>query len=206
MALFRSSDEFPKASTRDVTVMAVAYDSSRYEPEDGASKQWLDVQVLQTPGANENLPRQTNPHLSYRKGKDGERANTGVPYSIPAQMDKIKEAAGDNVFPVNSKDGDRLGSAYVFNGDVVLNTSKDGHNRPPIVNTKALSPIPNSLKLPDDPVSAQFYAVRDNVKAAREAKKAREVEKQQEGPEASSSDTPSFIEPSQDSDDYDVEY
>lgn len=184
-------------TTKNVHLMALAYDNAKYAGTTKAGRefesQWLDVQMMQTEGANPNQPRQLNPSLNTTEkvGKDGKKTyDSSVAYtaSPPAsnpdgksQMDLIREAAGDNVRDLLNKDGEAVGKVYMFSGDIMLpGKGPDGRDRPGLVNTKnPLNPLPADVPIPDDPYGAQIEAVsanREEHKKTQEARKSQQVE------------------------------
>lgn len=197
-------------TTKNVHLMALAYDNAKYAGTTKAGRefesQWLDVQMMQTEGANPNQPRQLNPSLNTQEkvGKDGKKTyDSSVAYtaSPPAsnpdgksQMDLIREAAGDNVRDLLNKDGESVGKVYMFTGDIMLpGKGPDGRDRPGLVNTKnELSPLPADVPIPDDPYGAQIAAVSANREEHKKTQQAEapqaeaqaEAQTEQEAPAA----------------------
>lgn len=180
-------------STKQMDLIAITYDNATYTAtnDDGVERtsRWLDVQALQTEGANPDLPRQLDPRLHNKKvEKNGkEMYDTTVPYTDspakgggPSQMDQIREAAGDNVRPLLNKDGEKVGDIYAFKADIILNPQKSG--KPNAINTKTIKPLGDDVKLPDgDLMRAQIDAVQANVAEWRASK---DAEAQTKAPEA----------------------
>lgn len=172
----RPQPEMPEASTKNMTLLVTKYDNaeSTSKNKEGEEKtsHWLDAQALQTPGANEHLPRQANPNL-YTKANDRGGYDHQRPYS-EGQWDAIKEAGGTE-HPLNDKDGNKVGSAYVVNADLVVRPKA-----PIVLNTKTLQPAPEGLEIPENVVDRQFEGIRENIAEV----KAFQAERQSEGAEA----------------------
>lgn len=171
--------DFPNASPKQMTMLVTKYDNgvSTQTNKEGQERttHWLDAQVLQTPGANEHLPRQEYPHLKAVPRENGSY-DFRAPYA-DKQWDAIKEAGGKE-YPLNDKDGNKVGSAYVVTADMIPKGNAS------ILNTKnGLGPAPEGLDIPEDVVNAQFEAIQENRAAAKE-KEAQAEAPQAEGAEA----------------------
>lgn len=181
-----------RSDIQGMEVLVKAYDSSKAVAKNGAEIRYLDVQALQTEGANPNLPRQDYHEAHFFSRADGKgNFNTNVAYG-PNQFDSIVEAAGDNKQPLLNKDGEKVGDVYVLRGDLVrTNYKKLDENGRAVLNDKGKpvydkergiksvflnnpQPMPDDFKMPENVANAQFEALRDNheaIVASREAEK-----------------------------------
>lgn len=191
MANVRKSEKYPEASTKGITTLVLKYDKAEWQnPKSGKTTHYLDAQVLQTEGANPQLPRQVGP--SFRISDDPERPNqpqTSMQYS-DSQMDAIIEAAGDNAQRFTDKDGNEVGTAYVVDADVMFKevdklksaeekaagAEASGRDKVMVMNTKSLRPAPEGLVIPENVREAQFQAVAENREARKEAEAAKAAE------------------------------
>lgn len=183
MADFRKSAQYPEASTKGVTVMAVVYDGK--DPE--AKRQHVDASILQIDGANEQLPPQQNAHLVASRYED-KQGNTKTRHSTfysKGQVEAMAEASGDNTRDVKNKDGNVVGKAYVFNADLF---TKNGEV---LVNTNQLDAAPEDLVIPEDVRKAH---VENNIAYNKSLKEkqaqAQEASVETESPEVKSKATP----------------
>jgi|GEM_PF-6748209 len=137
-------------TTKNLDMLVVKYDKAEhnYKDKEGNDKtvHFMDAQAAQVEGANPDLKRQINPHLFSQKNHEGPHAgkyNTQVGY-YDSQMDAIKEAAGDNVFAVNDKDGNQVGSVYAVKSNVIFRKHEvDGKevSNGAAMDTKTLQPV-----------------------------------------------------------------
>lgn len=187
-------------STKELDLLVMKYDNAEHTYEDKNNEEktthFLDAQVTQVGGANSKLKPQVNPHLFTQENNEGKYAgqyNTQVPY-FDNQMDAIKDAAGDNAFPINDKDGKQVGTAYAVKSDIMFRKREiDGKSlaNGAIINTKSLQPISDDLskvlhELESDGkgvVQSQFEAVSENIKNLQAEQKAKS-EAQAEAPQA----------------------
>lgn len=177
MANYAKSEAFPNASSKNMTLMAVVYDGDVNEDK---KKAYVDISALQSPGANPQLPPQTNAHLVTKTFKNPESGKTGYLHKagyFESQIEKFKDVSGENTRDVTNKDGEKVGTAYVFNGDVM------GRG---LVNTNSLEKAPEGLEIPENVLSAHMESVVANVSAAKEAKAAA---KEAESAQAETSET-----------------
>lgn len=168
---------FRGGSTKNVDLVAIVYDSAKHEGTNKAGEpytvRWADVQVLQTEGANPNLARQevASLYMEDSKKKPGTKDRTRDYQQ--SQIDAMAEASGANTRDVYSRDGEVLGKAYCFTGDVMLNKG--------VVDTKSLKPLPEGVDVPKDVADAQVK-ITQAYNAERKAEKA--AEKGAEAPQA----------------------
>ena len=113
-------------------------------------------------------------------------------------MDAIKEAAGDNVFAVNDKDGNQVGSAYAVKSNVIFRKHQvDGKevSNGAAMDTKTLQPVSDEFAKQLHEMEAnggvmqhQFDAVGKNIKDFQAAQAA-QADKQAEAPQAEQAET-----------------
>lgn len=175
MADFRKSPQYPEASTKGVTVMAVVYDGE--DPE--AKRRHVDASILQIDGANEQLPPQQNAHLvaSRYEDKEGNTKTRHSTFYSKGQVEAMAAASGDNTRDVKNKEGNVVGKAYVFDADLF---TKNGEV---LINTNQLDAAPKDLVVPED---VRNEHVQNNIAYNKSVKEAKAAEA--EAPEAQSAE------------------
>lgn len=191
-------------TTKNLDMLVVKYDKAEhnYQDKEGNDKtvHFMDAQAAQVEGANPDLKRQINPHLFSQKNHEGPHAgkyNTQVGY-YDSQMDAIKEAAGDNVFAVNDKDGNQVGSVYAVKSNVIFRKHEvDGKevSNGAAMDTKTLQPVSDEFAKQLHEMEAnggvmqhQFDAVGENIKDFQAAQAAK-ADKQAEAPQVEQAET-----------------
>lgn len=160
--LFRSA-EHPRAGTTGIDFLVVeplGPSGERILTKTPATDvAWLDVQVLQTPGANPDLPKQREPWL--RSGGPGTDRRVGYP---TADLERI-EAASPVVQSVLGPSGAEVARVYVVRADLMFPKGPAGQSLPPRLRPSSID-APSS-EVPEAVIDAQRAAVAENYDAPR---------------------------------------
>lgn len=148
-------------SMKGLNAVVLAYDNRSYNDKEGNLKgRFLDVRLHPEDRRAEG---QTSLAFAVKPDKNAPGGyNNGVGYSAK-QLDAIKEAAGDNVAPLNDKDGKQVGTIYGVKGDVFFS------NNAAVLNTKTVEATDLSVQPNADGKSIQDQ-IFDKQRANKEAK------------------------------------
>lgn len=169
---------------KGVDLAVIHYDNAKHEVDGKVVTQWADVRVHPDSDLGKG---QSNLALVTKNGKDGAGPNRTHPYKT-SQMDKVIEAAGDNVAPLLDKDGTKVGNVYGVKADLMI-PDKDM-----MFNSKKLEPsdlsvaTENGVTIMDRIIEAQSTAKA--AKAAEATVEAPEDQAQVEEQVQASSDEP----------------
>lgn len=159
-------DVYGPGSMKGVDLVAVAYDRSvamRENKETGETEPaafYLDNRL------HPDSPLADNQATLALVTKDDPRSPSGKSNSTafsPSQMESIKAAAGERTSPVTNKDGEPVGTAYVYNADLMV--TKEGL----IPNTKTITASELSAQDVVDKVFAKQSANKEARAAAKPA-------------------------------------
>lgn len=172
-------DTHGAGSTKGLNLAIIAYDKSVAKNKDTGEirSHYLDARLHPEDAraaGQTTLALVTDKDPKSRSGYSNTR-----PYSA-SQMDSIKEAAGDNVAPLLTKDGTEVGKIYGVKADVLFN---DGGA---IVNTKTVEKSEMSVGAVDGKdIQTRIFDSQSQARQARDAAKAsKAAEAQAEAPQA----------------------
>lgn len=171
-------DTHGAGSTKGLNLAVIAYDKSVAKNKETGEirSHYLDARLHpedQRAAGQTTLALVTDKDPKSRSGYSNTR-----PYSA-SQMDAIKEAAGDNVAPLLTKDGEEVGKIYGVKADVLFNQGAA------IVNTKTVESSDLSVGPVDGKdIQTRIFDSQAQARQARDAAKAAKAAEAQAAPQA----------------------
>lgn len=157
-----------------VDLVVIAYDNRVMEGKDGkVIRNFLDVRMSPE---DRRAPTQTNLGLFAKPDtKSPSGYNNSFGYAA-SQFDAIVEAAGDNTAPLLNAEGEKVGTIYGVNADLMSPASEDLRKHGLIIDTRTVKPSEKTVgEIDGKSVRDRIYESMAAVKARKAAEKTSEA-------------------------------